>query len=111
MDETKNVQEAIRFEIQAYRPPASFRDLKKSHVSFSGSPRKHPFDAQKVILVVDPYSANTFFYEFNRDDITFVEELPNLVNPEKETITIVRIWVKKRSIGVRSTPFVVEDTS
>lgn len=111
MDETKNIQEAIRFEIQAYRPPASFQDLKKSHVSFSGSPRKHPFDAKKVILVVDPYSANTFFYEFNRDDITFVEELPNLVNPEKETITIVRIWVKKRSIGVRSTPFVVDDTS
>jgi inorganic pyrophosphatase len=110
MVKDKNIQEAIRFEIQAYRPPASFQDLKKTHVSFSGSPRKHPFDHKKVILVVDPYSTNTFYYEFNRTDISFVEELPNLVNPENETIAMVRIWVKKRSVAIRSTPFLVEET-
>ena len=44
------------------------------------------------------------------DDVAFVEELPNLVNIEGEAISTARIWVKKMSIGVRCSPFVVEET-
>ncbi len=103
-------QTAEKFEIQAYKRPKNFKELLKSHVAFTGSPRKHPFDTERVILVTDPYSTNTFYYEFQTVDISYLEEQPNLVNVEGETVLMARIWVKKNSIGVRSTPFIVGDT-
>ncbi len=104
------LQETQKFEIQAYEKPKDVRRLKDSHVSFSGTPRKHPYDPDKVVLIVDPYSANTFYYEFRTEDIAYVEELPSIVNLEGTTITMVRLWIKKRSIAVRCTPFVVQET-
>jgi hypothetical protein len=97
------------FEIELYKTPKDKKSLAKSNVSFSGSPQKHPYDADKVILVVDPYSSNTFYYEFNKSDITFVEELPNIVNLYGDVFPMVRIWVRKMSVAVRCTPFVVAD--
>ncbi len=101
-------REAKRFEIEKYRPPKDHRALRQTHVSFSGSLRRHPFEREKVILIVDPYSGDSLFYEFNTEEIGYAEELPSLATPEGESITMVRIWVKKGSIGVRSIPFVVE---
>lgn len=106
---TKFLQEAKKFEIQAYKRPRDFKSMKENCVSFMGAPLKHPYDKTKVIIVADPYSSNTFYFEFKTEDIAFVEELPNLVNTEGETITMARVWVKKRRIGVRCTPFLVED--
>lgn len=104
------IKKTEHFEITKFRRPKDIRRLKQDYVAFSGSPRKHPHDALRVILVVDPLSSNTFFYEFNIEDIGFVEELPNLVTMEEEVIPNVRIWVQKRSIAIRCTPFWVEDT-
>jgi inorganic pyrophosphatase len=103
-------QEAVKFHIQAYQKPKNVQTLRKTHVSFSGSPKKHPYDTGKVILVSDPFSTNTLYFDFNKDDISYLEELPNLVNLDGETITMVRIWVKKMSVGIRCSPFIVEDT-
>jgi len=103
-------QEAVKFHIQAYQKPKNVQTLRKTHVSFSGSPKKHPYDTDKVILVSDPFSTNTLYFDFNKDDISYLEELPNLVNLDGETITMVRIWVKKMSVGIRCSPFIVEDT-
>ena len=69
---------AEKFEIQAYKRPKNHKELRKTHVAFSGSPQKHPFDSYRVILVTDPYSTNTMYYEFMKKDISYVEELPNL---------------------------------
>lgn len=104
-------QTAVKFEIQTYKKPRNLSELKKTHVPFSGSPKRHPLDSEKVILVIDPYSTHTFYYEFKASDITYAEELSNLVNLEGEVVAIVRIWVKKKSIGIRCAPFLVEDTS
>jgi hypothetical protein len=103
-------QEAAKFQIEAYKRPRDPHVLRKNYVSFTGSPKKHPFDSEKVILIADPFSSNNLYYEFNKDDISYVEELPNLVNQDGEAITMVRIWVKKLSVGIRCTPFIVEDT-
>jgi inorganic pyrophosphatase len=103
-------QEAPKFQIQAYKKPEDIRLMRKTHVSFSGSPKKHPYDLKRVILVADPFSTNNLFYEFTKDDISYVEDLPRLVNIGGETITMVRVWVKKGSIGIRCSPFMVEDT-
>jgi hypothetical protein len=108
---TKNIpQEVKRFEIEAYERPKDLKELKKTHVPFSGSPLKHPHDPKKVILVPDPYGSSPFYYEFNSDDVTFAERLPSIVNLEGETTPIVRLWVKKLSRGIVYTPFLVEET-
>ena len=104
-------QKTIKFEIQTYRPPKDRKILRTTHVAFSGSPQRHPYDANKIILIADPYSTHHFFYEFYKDDIAYVEELPNIVNLDGDTITMVRVWIKKMSIGMRCSPFIVEDTT
>ena len=104
------LQETHKLEIQAYKKPKDIAELQKSHVAFSGTLRKHPYDSDKIVLLTDPFSSNTFYYEFATDDISFAEELPNLVNPGGETIRMARIWVKKKRIGVRCTPFIIEAT-
>ena len=107
---TNFIKSAEKFEIQAYKPPKDPKMLRKTHVAFSGYPQKHPFDSHRVMLVADPYSTNTIYYEFMKKDISYVEELPNIVGPDGETVLMVRIWVKKRSIAVRSSAFIVDDT-
>jgi len=104
------LQKTEKLEIQAYKKPKDLKNLSKSYVAFTGSPQKHPLNSSKVILITDPFSTNTFYYEFNKADISYVEELPNLVDPNGETVTMGRIWVKKSSLGIRCIPFIVEDT-
>lgn len=102
-------QETRKFEIQAYKKPADIKSLREEHVAFTGSPQKHPYDSEKIVLITDPYSGVNTYYEFSTEDISCVEELPNIVNMNEETITMVRVWIKKRSIGIRCTPFLVEE--
>jgi inorganic pyrophosphatase len=35
--------------------------------------------------------------------------MPNIVNDAEETVTVVRVWVRKGSVAVRCTPFRVDD--
>jgi len=111
MSITHFLQKAEQFALTTYQRPTDLKNLRKTHVAFSGSPRKHPSDATRIVLVADPFSRNTHYYEFNSEDIAFAEELPNLVTLDQEVITLVRIWVKKQCIGLRCTPFRVDDTT
>lgn len=95
-----------KFEIQTYRN-VEHTDM-NIHIPFSGSPRKHPYNDSRVILVSDPFSENTFFYEFRVEDITGAEELSSITNLKGESIPMVRIWVKKQSVAVQCTPFIVD---
>ena len=104
----KILKKTVKFEIEAYK---KFPDVTVNHVAFTGSPQKHPLDKNKVILIVDPFSTQTFYYEFNTADVEGIEELPSLVTMEGESVNMVRLWVRKGSIGVKSVPFVVEDTT
>ena len=103
-------QEVKKFEVEAYEKPKNLKELRKTHVPFTGSPLNHPYDPKKVILVPDPYSSGPFYYEFKSNDVTFAEKLPGIVNLEGETIPMVRFWVKKSSLGLVCTPFLVEET-
>lgn len=107
---TKFLQEPKKFELQPYKKNKKSEDLRKTHVPFSGSPHKHPHDPKKFILVVDPYCTSVF-YEFETSDVEFAEELPHIVNIDGETVNMLLVWVKKESIGLRCSPFVVSNTS
>ena len=104
-------EEHQNFEVQVYKKPKSLRLLKETHIAFTGSPRKHPYDPDRVILITDPYSKITSYYEFKTTDISYVEEIVNLVDLDGDTVPMARIWVKKKSIGARSSLFVVDDTT
>lgn len=95
-----------KFEIQTHGKPGSLD--KKNYIPFSGSPKKHPHEPGWVILIADPFSDNTFYYEFRVEDIAFAEELANIANLKGESVPMVRIWVKKQSIAIRCTPFIVD---
>jgi hypothetical protein len=95
-----------RLDIARYSPRTNVR---AGHVAFSGVPRKHPYDRDKLLLLADPFSAHAVFYEFNLADIGMMEELPNLVSEQGENALMARIWVKKGSLGLRYEPFRVED--
>jgi hypothetical protein len=107
---TKYLRKADKLEIQAYHKPSPNQDLASNHIAYSGSPFKHPYDPQKIILIADPFSQNTFYYEFNKQDITFAEDLPSIVNLENESLSMVRLWIRKGSLAVRCTPFRVSNT-
>lgn len=98
------------FALQTYSRPKDKTQLRETHIAFTGTPQKHYYDPDKVILVTDPFSSNTFYYEFLAKDITYVEDVDTTVNMDGEALPIMRLWVKKKSIGVRCTPFVVADT-
>ena len=95
-----------KFEIQTYRKPNTLD--KRNHIPFSGSPRKHPYEKFRIILVADPFTDNTFYYKFRVEDIAFAEELSSITNLKGESVSMVRIWVKKQSIAIRCTPFIVD---
>ena len=107
---TKILESSREFEIQTYKKPEDIRQMNLTHVSFSGTPLHHPYDNEKVVMLADPSSSNTLYYEFFSKDISYAEHLENIVDPEGNTLSIVRIWVKKKSVGIRCTPFLVEDT-
>jgi hypothetical protein len=107
MDTEKSLQKASTFEIEKYSTPTDIGSLSKTHIPYTGSPQKHPHDPQQILLVPDPYSNASPYLEFCRDDITHVEKLASLVNLEGETVSMARIWVKKGSLAIQCTPFVV----
>lgn len=104
----KLLERAGKFEIDLYKMPSDFR---KNNIAFTGAPEKHPHDKEKLILIADPFSKNISYYEFRIADVMGVEELPSLATMEGKSVTMCRIWVRKGSVGIRSTPFIVEDTT
>ncbi|MFC1524219.1 inorganic pyrophosphatase Ppa [Thermodesulfobacteriota bacterium] len=104
---TKLLQKAEPLDIETFERP---ENLRKTHVPFSGAPRKHPKDEDKVILIIDPYSGASSYYEFMVKDISFVEEIANIVNLDGATVILYRVWVKKQSVGLHCSPFIVEET-
>ncbi len=102
-----SLQKAEKFEIEKYKAPKDARSLSKTHVPYTGSPQKHPLDPEQIILVPDPYNEISPYFEFSKNDITYVEKLANIVNLDGEAVSMARIWVKKGSFAVQCTPFQV----
>ena len=105
--------------ILPYLEPGEFREiakysshpnLSKDNVAFTGSPKKHPYDQKKILLISDPFSSNTILFEFNIADISQAEEISRIVSETGDGLKLIKIWVKKGSLGLKYEPFVVADT-
>jgi inorganic pyrophosphatase len=103
-------KEAEKFEIQRYRRPKDILRLKKTHVPFSGSPRRDPRSPDSILLIPDPYCSHAFYFQFNTHDVSFAEELPNIVASDGQTVTMARLWIRKQALGKQILPFIVDDT-
>ena len=110
MEASSFPQEAEKFEIQRYRRPKDLLSLRKTHVPFTGSPRRDPRDPDSVILIPDPYSSHAFYYQFSTRDVSFAEELASIVATDGQTVTMARLWVRKQAVGKQVLPFVVDET-
>ena len=103
------LEKGQKLDVERYKKPKDWKSLAKTHVPFTGSPRKHPYDKNRVVLVADPFSTNTFYYDFRTRDIDFIEELASIVTLDGDTVSMARLWIQKKAVGLRCTPFIVED--
>ncbi|HOV63929.1 MAG TPA: hypothetical protein PLG43_08630 [Spirochaetia bacterium] len=103
---TRKYLEALEpFDITKYN---KYSGLLKDCVPFTGSPRKHPYDDKKLILICEPLSQKAVMYEFRINDIVHVEDRPNLVTESGEAVPIVQIWIQKGKTGIQYVPFEVD---
>jgi hypothetical protein len=78
-------------------------------IPFSGYPRAHPSEKNKLLLVNDPLGPEPVVLEFRLEDILYVEEIPSAVTEAGEGVLLVKLWVKRGSVGMILEPFEVND--
>jgi hypothetical protein len=81
----------------------------KNGVPFTGYPRQHPVEKDKLILVYDPLGANPMVMEFKLGDVLFIEELHSAVTKTGEGIPLIKLWIRRGSRGVILEPFEVDE--
>ena len=92
------------YELQAYHA-----ETPQDAVGFTGSPRKHPYDDGKVILITDPPDGESAILEFRASDVLGAQDLPSPVTEAGESYRIVRLWVRRGAVGLRYEPFEVDN--
>jgi hypothetical protein len=80
----------------------------KDAVAFAGTLRKHPNDPDKCILFAEPSGSEPAILEFRKVDIKAVEEMPSLVDETGHSRQVMRLWIRRGSLGVRYEPFEVD---
>ena len=93
-------------------PLSSITKYAKGHpndgVPFTGCPRVHPSEKNKLILVNDPLGSEPKVMEFKLEDIIFVEETPSAVTEAGESVPMVKLWIQRGAVGVILEPFEVK---
>jgi hypothetical protein len=78
-----------------------------SGVPFTGYPRVHPAEKNKLLLVYDPLGSQPVVLEFKHEDILFVEEVPSAVTEDGEGVPLVKLWIQRGATGMIMEPFEV----
>ena len=83
-------------------------------VAFTGTLRKHPYDPDKCLLLADPHGeasagAAPSILEFSKADIQGMEELASPVDMSGHSRPVLRLWVRRGSLGFRYEPFEVDE--
>jgi len=81
----------------------------KHGVPFTGHPRQHPVENDKLILIYDPVGVNPMVMEFKLADVLFIEELHAIVTETGEGIPMIKLWMRRGSRGVVLEPFEVDE--
>ena len=81
----------------------------KNAIPFTGYPRQHPIEKDKLILIYDPLGANPMVMEFRLEDVLFIEELHSAVTESGEGVPLIKLWIRKGARGVMLEPFEVDE--
>jgi hypothetical protein len=81
----------------------------KDGLPFTGYPRQHPSEKDKLILVNDPLGPGPTVLEFKLEDVLFVEDIPSAVTESGEGVPLVKLWIRRGAHGVILEPFEVND--
>ena len=79
----------------------------KNCLPFTGYPRQHPSEKNKLILVNDPLGPAPTVLEFKLEDVLFVEEIPSAVTEDGEGVPLIKLWIRLGAHGVIIEPFEV----
>jgi hypothetical protein len=76
---------------------------------FSGYPRHHPSEKDKLLLVHDPLGPSPTVLEFRLDDVLMVEDIPQAVTESGEGVPLVKLWIRRGAHGMIIEPFEVNE--
>ena len=100
----KLIEQTQQYEISQFRD----KNIKNAFAPFEGSPKKHPSDDKILILLANPFSRRSQFYEFSVESIGDIEELGTVTSEKGESAYMIRVWVRKGLTALRTEPFIVE---
>lgn len=86
-------------------------DYAQRGIPFQGTPRKHPYDSERVILIPAPFVAPGQFFDFRFDDVLHIEQQPNIVSTGGDNLEVVRMWVRRGAPAVLMHPFHVAEAT
>ena len=93
-------------ELSKYAEPSR---LNREGVPFVGQAKQLTNSPDKIYLRLDSISSHGQMLEFKTNDIIYAENVNTLTKGNGMAITIVRIWVRKGSIGIKLEPFAVNE--
>jgi hypothetical protein len=122
MNFIEQLEEEPIFELIRYKSGAP-----QNAVALTGTLRKHPYDAEKCLLLADPPPAASpaitrsdrgvgaspglapAILEFSKADILGMEELASPVDESGHSRQVLKLWIRRGSLGFRYEPFEVDE--
>lgn len=94
--------------LQKYTEPTRLAD---EAVPYIGQPKQHESEPDKIFLRLNPLSSNGAILEFKTEDLVFAENVKTVSQKDGAGFQIVKIWIRKGSVGIKLEPFSVQDYS
>lgn len=82
--------------------------LKQKAVQYVGTPKKNSENTDRIFLRTDPSASDGSLLEFRIGDVLYVEEMETITTKEGGASVLMKLWIKKGSVGVKLEPFIVE---
>lgn len=95
-------------ELEKYRDP---NRLMKEAIPYIGQPKQQEGNPEKIYIRLNPLSSNGAFLEFKTQDVVYAETVKTVSQNDGTAFNIVKIWIRKGSIGIKMEPFSVMDFS
>jgi hypothetical protein len=107
MDEKKYVQKLLEISKNYNLDRMRNVNYNEEYHPFEGSPKRHPSNENILILIANPFEENKQFFEFHMDTIGAIEEIGTLTSENSQSAYLIRVWVKKDTMAVKSETFTV----
>lgn len=107
MEDKKYVQKLLEILPHSNIDKIRVVDFNQDNEMFEGSPKRHPNSENIIILVQNPFDEKKVFYEFYMDTISSIEEIGTLSSDDGKNAYMIRLWIKKNSMAIKSETFIV----